>query len=66
MAWLCAKLGELSVILELATFHKNLLAFWLDAGERVELELEDFAGGFGVEVDVVLLALVLDNDYTVN
>jgi len=35
------------------------LPFWLDASQGVELEFEDFAGGGGIELDIVFLALML-------
>jgi hypothetical protein len=46
----------------LATLHQDLLSFRLDAGERVKLEFEGFAVGGRVEIDIILLALVLDNN----
>jgi hypothetical protein len=39
------------------------LAFWFNSGEGVKLVLEDFAGRAGIDLDVVFLALVLDDNY---
>jgi hypothetical protein len=53
---------EGSVILELASLDEDLLAFGFDVGEGVKLVLEGLAGGFGVELDIVLLALMFDDN----
>ena len=62
MARLDGELREIGIIFELAAFDENLLTVRLDAGEREELELESFAGGGGIMVDIVFLSLVFDDD----
>jgi hypothetical protein len=47
----------------LAALDDDLLALWLDAGDGEELVLERLAGRGGVDVDLVLLALVLYDYY---
>jgi hypothetical protein len=63
MAWFDGEFREDRVILKLSSFHKNFLPLRFDSGQRKELELEDLAGGARVELDIVLLALVFNNDY---
>jgi hypothetical protein len=64
MAALDVELGEVCVILQLAPLDEDLLAFGLDAGQGEDLVFEYFACRGGVELDIVLLALVLDDDWT--
>jgi len=45
----------------LAALDDDLLAVGLDAGDGEELVLERLARGRGIDFDLVLLALVLDN-----
>ena len=47
----------------MAALDDDLLALWLDAGDGEELVLERLAGRGGVDVDLVLLALVLYDYY---
>jgi hypothetical protein len=63
MAALEVELGQVRVVLQLAALDENLLAFGLDAGQREDLVFEYFAGGARVEFDVVLLPLVLDDNW---
>jgi hypothetical protein len=63
MAALEVELGQVRVILQLAALDENLLALGLNAGQREELVFEYLAGGGRVELDVVLLALVLDDNW---
>lgn len=56
----CCQLG---VVFQFLPVDNEGLAIRFDIGNGVQLELECFAIGGGVEFDVVLFALVLDNDY---
>jgi len=47
----------------LATLDEDLLAVGLNSGETVELVLEDLADRGCIDLDIVLLALVLDRDW---
>ena len=62
LTWLCIELGQIGVIFQLATLDEERLTFGLDTSKREELELESFAGGGGIKVDIVFLSLVFDDD----
>ncbi|KAI6775117.1 hypothetical protein HG530_001875 [Fusarium avenaceum] len=63
LAGLQAKLAHIGIILELAALDQNLLAFGLHIGQAEHLELEVLASGVGVDLDIVLLALVFHHDW---
>lgn len=56
--------GQGSVIFELATLDKNLLSVWFDAGEGEQLVFQGFAVGRGIEIDLIALAGVFDDDWS--
>lgn len=55
--------GHVSVIFKLTALDDDLLALGLDAGDGVELVFERLAVGGGVDLNLVLLALVLYYHY---
>jgi hypothetical protein len=57
-----AELVHVRIVLELGPFEQDLLAVWFDVREAEELELEVFPGGAGLDFNLILLALVLDDN----
>ena len=54
--------GQIGVIFQFAPFDEDGLTIGFYTGKREELEFEYFTVAQGVEVDIVFLALMLDND----